>query len=297
MIAITLCILANVGIFLSFRLFQYYRLNTFQAIVINYVVCVFTGMFFRGSGAVFRSLGEAEPWLLWAVLLGILFIGTFYLMARTTQLYSMTVASISSKMSLIIPVLFSLLVLGTRVREYTLFNYVGIVIALAAILLSSFRRRPGENMVTKSGLFVLPLSVFILGGTIDTLLNTVNHHYLTEKEEGIFPIFIFLTAGIIGMIVLLFKKASFSRKSLVGGLFLGIVNYFSVYFLLMALREFKNDGAFVYPMVNVGIILLSAVISRIMFKEQFRIQNILGLILAVLAIILLSHQELSKWFL
>jgi drug/metabolite transporter (DMT)-like permease len=217
-------------------------------------------------------------------------------MARTTQEYSMTVASIASKMSLVIPVLFSLLILGTRSRDYTLFNYTGILLGFLAILLSSLRNRPGESFTSgKTGLFLLPLSVFVLGGTIDTLLNTVNHRYLSPEEEGIFPIFIFLTAGVIGMIVLLAKRAVINFKSVIGGLFLGMVNYFSVYFLLMALRQFDNDGAFVYPMVNVGIILISALISGIFFREKFHARNIAGLLLAVISIILLSHQELISF--
>ncbi|MEJ2005745.1 MAG: hypothetical protein P8X57_12455, partial [Cyclobacteriaceae bacterium] len=243
MIAIILCILANVGIFLSFRLFQYYRLNTFQAIAVNYVICVLTGIVFKGWAPVRDAILSPEPWLIWAALLGILFIGTFYLMARTTQVYSMTVASIATKMSLIIPVLFSLLVLGTRSRDYTVFNYAGILIALAAILLSSMKRKPGHELKSGSALFLLPISVFLLGGTIDTVLNTVNQRYLSEEKEAIFPVFIFLTAGLIGMVILLIRRVKLSISSLIGGFFLGIVNYFSVYFLLMALRNFSNDGA------------------------------------------------------
>jgi len=297
MIAILLCILANVGIFLSFRLFQHYRLNTFQAIAMNYLVCVLTGLIFRGSQDVIKVLHSPEPWLIWAAVLGVFFIGTFYLMARTTQVYSMTVASISTKMSLVIPVLFSLLILGTRSRDYTLFNYAGIVIALVAILLSSLKRRNSKELTSDNKLFLLPLAVFVLGGTIDTLLNTVNHRYLTPAEEGIFPVFIFLTAGMIGMVIVVAKRARFSLSSITGGFFLGIVNYFSVYFLLRALRQFNNDGAFVYPMVNVGIILISALVSSLAFGEKFGPRKTLGLFLAILAIILLSHQELIEWLL
>ncbi len=294
MLAILLCILANVGIFLAFRLFQYYRVNTFQAIVVNYLTCVVTGLLFSGWSNVATVLQGEINWIIWAVVLGGIFIATFYLMARTTQVYSMTVASISSKMSLIIPVLFSLLILGTRSRDYNFLNYLGMAAAIAAILLSSIRKKSQVQVKSATNSFwYLPVLVFLLGGLIDTTLNVVNQQYLSEREEGVFPIIIFGTAGLIGLIIIVFKGAHFTRPSVLGGLFLGIVNYFSVYFLLMALRLFENDGAYVYPMINVGIILISAIISAIFFGEKFTRLKTAGLCLAVIAIFLLSHQEME----
>ncbi|MCA6074040.1 hypothetical protein [Fulvivirga sedimenti] len=297
MLAILLCIIANVGIFLSFRLFQYYRVNTFHAIVVNYITCVVTGVLFTGWPNVVDVVRGDTDWIPWAVVLGGIFIATFYLMARTTQVFSMTVASISTKMSLIIPVLFSLLILGTRSRDYNLLNYLGMAAAVVAIVLSSVRKKSQDNLPSNVGaLWYLPLLVFLLGGLIDTTLNAVNQYYLSEPEEKVFPIFIFGTAGIIGFVIVLIRGSAFSRHSITGGIFLGIVNYFSVYFLLMSLRVFKNDGAYVYPMINVGIILISALISALFFGEKFTYLKMAGLLLAIAAILLLSHQELIAFF-
>jgi drug/metabolite transporter (DMT)-like permease len=65
-----------------------------------------------------------------------------------------------------------------------------------------------------------------------------------------------------------------------------------MYFVLTGLSEFQNDGAFFFPMLNVGIILATALLSVVLFSEKLLPLNLIGIILAVLAIILLSYQEI-----
>lgn len=289
--ALLICVACNVGIFLAFRGFQHLRINTFQAITFNYCTCVVIGVFFVGWPAFRTSITPENPWLLPAVILGFIFIGTFYIMARTTQLYSMTVASIASKMSLIIPVLVSLFILGVRAKEYTALNYLGMGAALAAITFSSMKSG-GLTQPSPVGKWYLPVLVFVLGGVIDTSLNYLNLTYVTENQEGVFPIVIFLVAALVGVVTLLITRSAVSTRALVGGMLLGSVNYFSMFFLLRGLSSFQNDGALFFPLLNVGIILATAIVSAAVFKEQFTRTNIVGLLLAVAAIFLLSYQEL-----
>ncbi len=294
MLYLFLCIAANVGIFTSFRAFKHYGVDTFPAIVINYVVCVITGLLFAGNGT-FRILADpGRPWMLYALALGAIFIGTFYLMARTTQIFSMTVSSIASKMSLVIPVLFSLLILDLQSREYSPFNYAGMITAVLAIAASSFRRAGTAVTSSRPLHYLLPVAVFLLGGTIDSTINYVSFRFLGPGEEAVFPIVIFMSAGLIGSVALLIQRRPFSRKSVIGGIALGVVNYFSVYYLVRSLSSFGHDGAIVYPLINVGIILFSSGVSAVFFREKFSLVNAAGIILAILSIGLLSHQEIFQ---
>lgn len=286
-----LCIAANVGIFTCFRAFRHYGLNTFEAIVFNYLVCVLTGALFAGESLA-GVISDGDPWIPYAVVLGGIFIGTFYLMARTTQVFSMTVSSIASKMSLVIPVLFSLLILDIQSRSYSPWNYTGMFLALAAIFASSYKG--GRVNRTHGGgvLYLLPVAVFILGGIVDSTINYVSYRFLSGSDEAVFPVVIFASAGIIGLVALLIRRQRPSWPNVAGGAVLGVVNYFSVYYLVRALSVFSHDGALVYPMVNVGIILFSSLISRLFFGEKFSVLNVAGIFMAILAILLLSHQEI-----
>ena len=108
MIYLFLTILMNIGIFLSFRSYSRMGINTINAIVINYLVCVLTGMLFFGESLLANAYVLSETWILFPVALGVVFIFTFFLMAITTQKYSVAVAAVSSKISMLIPVILSL---------------------------------------------------------------------------------------------------------------------------------------------------------------------------------------------
>lgn len=199
-------------------------------------------------------------------------------------------------MSLAIPVVFSLFILKLGTNSLDTWNYIGIVLAFVAIILVS--RKKASPLSKKEPLtlkyIALPLAVFFLGGVIDTSLNYANHHFVTEATEAVFPIFIFAFAFIIGLTTALIQKVKFRRKDILGGLYLGVPNYFSIYFQLKALSAFDNNGAILYPTLNIGIIIVSTIAAVILFKEKLSKVNIIGVSLAIVVILLLSHQEILK---
>lgn len=289
-----LCIFMNVGIFLIFRTLSHYNIPTFQAIVFNYLSCVLTGLLFLGNVQFISDITFDKPWVLIAIILGAIFIGTFYLMALTTQKLGVTVSSIASKMSLVIPVVVSLFILNIASREFVIYNYIGIALAITAILLSSIKN--GNSQKLRPFVLFMPALVFIFGGVIDTTINYTNHKYLTSETQGVFPIIIFFAALCIGVAVLLTKFQRISIKSVIAGSLLGIINYFSIYFLVKSLGAFDNDGAIVYPVINVGIILLSSISAVIIFKEKLSSINKLGLAIAIAAVFLIFYQEVVAQF-
>ncbi len=296
MFYLLLTILANVAIFMAFRSFSKYDIKTFPAIITNYGVCVITGVIYTGYSQVTQELDTSANWFYLSIALGFIFIGTFYLMARTTQLRGVSVASVASKMSLAIPVIFSLFILKLGTNDLDIWNYTGIILAFVAILLVS--KKKANPLTNKQPLtlkyIALPLAVFLLGGVIDTTLNYANHHFVTESTEPIFPIFIFGFAFIIGLVTALAQGVKFRKKDILGGIYLGVPNYFSIYFQLKALSAFDNNGAILYPSLNIGIIIISTLAAVLLFKEKLSKINMIGVVLAVVVILLLSHQEILK---
>ncbi len=296
MLYLLLCVLMNVGIFLIFRAFSHYHVPTFQAIVINYLVCVLTGILFLGNVNFVSLITLDQPWVVIALVLGAVFIGTFYLMALTTQILGVTVSSIASKMSLVIPVIVSLFILNIASRELIVFNYIGIGLAITAILLSSIKKKNGNDPKLSLLVLIMPALVFVFGGVIDTSINYTSHKYLSAETQGVFPIVIFFCALCIGTVVLLIKREKINLKSWIGGTCLGVINYFSIYFLVKSLASFGNDGAIVYPVINVGIILLSSISAVLIFKEKLSGLNKLGLGMAIVAVLMIFYQEVTALF-
>ena len=285
-----LAILMNVAIFVLFRMFTPLNVNRFQAIVVNYFVCVFTGVLFSGTSA-FSSISLNTPWIPYSIALGFVFIGTFYSMALTTEFFSITVSSVASKISLAIPVLFALFIFDIGSKQFDIWNYLGLILSVVAIYLSSFSDKK-EGSAHRGRYIYLPFIVFILGGVIDTTINFVNFKYLSPQEASVFVVFIFATAATIGVTMLILKKAHLTPRNILAGVVLGAVNYFSVYFIVRTLSFFQNDGAVVFPILNMGIILGSMFISILFFAEKLNWKKSMGIAVAFLAIYLISYQEI-----
>ena len=298
MLYLLLSVLAGTSLIFIFKLFQYYKVHTFQAIVINYITCTLVGIMFTGGTSVLQPQLFSQSWVGYAMALGTIFIGTFYLIALTTQKVGVTAASVAAKISLVIPVLFSLLILKNSLKDYTLINFIGMAAALAAIIMTSIRPgRNGDTTTSPALALLLPLIIFLNSGIADSLINYTNQYHLQPEEAGQFTMLTFATSAIVGLLVLAYmlltNKTNFYRRSITAGILLGIPNYFSIYFLIKALSAFGNDGAFLYPVNNIGIILTGAIGAVIFFKERLTKINIIGIGVAVLALILISYQEIA----
>ncbi len=297
MIYLILTILMNIGIFLSFRSYSRMGINTLNAIVINYLVCVLTGMLFYGKSLIANAYILSETWILFPIALGAVFVLTFYLMAITTQKYNVAVATVSSKMSMLIPVIFSIYIFKLVVTKFDLFNFAGLLFGITSIILCSFTKKGGRSTTWSSKyLLLIPAFVFLSSGLIDTSLNYLNAFIITSDQKPVLPVIIFASAFISGVIILILRKEKIHKKDLIGGIYLGIPNYFSLYFLLLTLSSFNNNGAVVYPILNVGIIVLSSMASFLIFSEKLVKLNIIGMIMALLAIFLISYQDIILYF-
>lgn len=288
MIWALLTIIITSSFFILFRYFSIFHINSFQAIVFNYATCVVTGLIFTGKSSLNTDL-FSEPWIPLALLIGFLFLLTFNLMSLTVAKISVTAASVANKTSLVIPVAFSILFIQTQAKPFSVLNYIGIGLAIAGIVLSCLNKKEPGNENFGGAKLLLPFLVFLLGGIIDTLINVVNLRFLNGESQEVFPVITFFAATSAGFLLVGYRsikyKESLSYKALIAGVVLGVPNYFSILVLLKALSAYNNDGAFVFPLVNTGIIVVSTLLSVLLFKEKISMAKGTGIILAILAII------------
>ena len=280
---LALSIILNSLIFALFKLFGLKNVNTFHAIVAKYFVCVITGVLFTGFDNVV-SQPYNSTWVYIALVLGAVFIVIFYLMAITAQKFSIAAASIASKMAFVMPVLFSLYILKVE-SHFVWYNFIGVGLALFATFLSS-ATSSAKPLAGGKLIWLLPVFVFIGNGLIDITINYTNLNFINEANVRVFPIYIFLSAAVIGGMVLLVRGERITMRSIIAGIALGIINYFTVFAFLKALGQLNNNGAFVFPIFNTGIVVLSALIGIIAFNEKLSKLNKLGIATAVAAIAL-----------
>lgn len=288
MLSIILAVLFSVFLLFLFKLFPKYHIHTFTAIIYNYVFAFITGIVFVKGEYHMREVLES-PWFKLAIPLGSLFIGVLYLISLTTQKVSLSAASIANKMSLVIPVLFSVIFLG---QELFWYKILGIVLALVSVYFASFKKEKAH-----SHNFLLPATVFIGSGLIDLSLNACNAYYIhNNTESALFSAFIFASAFVFGIIVISFQQIKnkkglqdlFAVKNIVAGALLGIPNYFSIYFIFQALDSKIMESAVLFPLLNVSNVTFSALLGAFLFKEKLSVLNIAGILLALISVVLIS---------
>jgi drug/metabolite transporter (DMT)-like permease len=297
MLNLLLAVFFSTAWFIIFRYFKTFKIDTFPAVVVNYWVCVMTGFLAFGWNDTLGKVNTANDWIIYACALGGLFISTFYLTAYSAQMIGVTLTSVSAKISLVLTVFANLFILQSASKIFDFFNYTGILLAIVAIILSSISPKSQESNTQKT-IWWLPLLIFSLTATVDITVNTINKFFVKPEQSALFSILTFSSAACIGFLILgyqlLNQQRKLTYKEWLGGLALGVPNFFSLFYLLKALEDFKNDGAFLFPVFNIAVILASTFCAVILFKEKLSKLNIIGLLLAILSIVLIAYQELLK---
>lgn len=285
MIYLILSILASTAIFVVFKLFNRFKINTLQAIVFNYITAFSCGLLSYES-SVNTSYILQSKWFFGGVFLGFMFIAVFNLMALTAQRNGLSVASVASKMSVVIPILFGLYAYNESAGFQKI---IGIILALVAVYLASVKTKSAISF--RQNLF-LPFILFLGSGVIDASLKYLETAYVAQKDVPIFSATIFGCAAIIGLLILLYKKIkgtfTFQIKNAFGGVVLGIINYYSIVFLLKALQFKGLESSTLFTVNNVGIVMVSTLLGLFLFRESISNKNWIGIGLAIVSILLVT---------
>src|SRR5690606_17246405 len=277
-------------IFVVFKLFSKFKINTLQALVFNYLTACVCGVLFKKNAIDIGAITK-YGWFPFALGLGVLFITVFNLMAITTQRSGLSVVSVATKMSVVIPIIFGLVYYK---ESLGIFKSIGIILALISVYLASIKTDDGLKI--KPSNFIFPVLVLLGSGIIDATIKFLEGEFVAENDIPIFSATIYGMAALIGVFFLMFQatkeKFRFHYKNIIGGIALGIPNYFSVYFLVQSLRSGILDSSGIFTINNVAIVMISTLLGILFFKEKLLLKNWIGIALAVLGILFIAFE---KW--
>ncbi len=287
MIYLILAIIVSTSIVITFRIFPRFNIDNTQAITTNYLVAAILSFVLHPQPYSFSQLPE-KNWFIFACIIGLTFITTFFLFALSAQKVGVAITSVTSKMSVVIPVSIGILLYSEPV---TALKVAGVATALLAFYLT-FKKESQEKIDFR--LLILPIFLFIGNGSNDSLTK----HATTQlpgfgNDFMLFLGVVFVASFLIGTIIWVYSRAKsktmdsvFSVKSLLAGTWLGLLNFGSSYFFVVALGYF--DSSVFFPIFNVSIVGFSALSGFLLFKEKLSSINWFGIFLAVCAIILVA---------
>ncbi len=288
MLYLLMAILSSATIFVLFKSFSKFSVHPFQAIVINYFTAGTLALLaFYPQQGFFALL--SVPAIIWILSIGVLFFLNFLLIEFSTKHIGMATTSIACKISVVIPIIFSIIYDKELV---TLTKLIGIVGAVISIVLLSKRKKEQENQqYSRWLLYLLPLILFMGLGITDSMVKYVQQTEASSIDSGLLTALLFSASFFSSLLWGLYKNGLFNKMkhkaTLLGGFALGLANFGSIYFLIQSLKFSGLDNSIVFGIINLGIILLSVLVGFIIFKENLLKINWLGVAVAFVSLVLL----------
>ncbi len=286
MLYLFLSILGSVLVGVLFKYSKTLNTNIFFMVLFNYVLTTALCYFFFKVDL--SSFSKDFPY--WTtVLLGFLLPSIFL-----AQYYSIVHAGIirtdvAQRMSLFIPVLAAIFIFNENI---SLGKYAALILGLSSVYLILSKPAQSKFTINSKESSLYPIIVFIGFGIIDILFKQLALYSNIPYTSSLFFVFGFalLVTLFYYLIMLLIGKKKvffFSKISLAFGILLGILNFINILFYMKAHQFFSSSPTTVFAGMNFGVIILGTLIGYFIFKENLSRKNILGILLAIIAISLI----------
>lgn len=244
-------------------------------LAINYLTCFAVSLLFLRRDAGRDGLGLAAGL---GLVGGALYFGAFLLLQRNVRENGVAFSALFMKLGVVVPAILGLTLFheqATATRLAGIAMTVGVALALSG--------KPDAAGLKQSGLPWL-LLLLLASGMADGLSKVYNA-WGDPALEGHFLCFIFAFALLFSAALCLRRGQRPVPRDALFGLLLGLPNYFSSRFLLLALYEVPASVA--YPVYSCGAILITTACGRLLFGERIgpRQWVALGMALAALALL------------
>lgn len=279
MISLILTIICSTSIALILKYSSVNKGNPILLLASNYFIAASIGLFlfFIEADSQFSF-----PTLIYGAILGAVFVFSFFSFTKSIDAAGTALSTLSSRISLVIPVVLSIIFFGESPSQT---NLVGFVFTIITIYLFYLSLRNDKSRTLKPSDYFYLAGVMIGIGIADFSMKVFQQtRPLEEKQFFITSIFFFAFLYSFG--VVLMKRIPLKGKTIISGGILGVPNVFSSVFLIGALQSIA--AILVYPIVNVGVIILTAILAYLFWKEKVNRLGLFSLLTGLISIILLT---------
>ncbi|SDW28739.1 EamA family transporter [Flavobacterium degerlachei] len=282
MLFLILSIICSVTVGVIFKVGRKYTLSTTQIVAWNYVFALLLCYFFYSPDL--SAIDASAPWSIY-IPLGILLPAIFLFLAASIKHMGIVKTDAAQRLSLFIPIVAAWLLFD---EEFNSIKLLAFLIALPALLLILSKKT--DNLNNK---WVYPAVVLVGFGTIDILFKQIALTTSLPFTTSLFIVF-GISFGIILAVVLYeiaIKKAQFKSNNLLFGALVGVFNFGNILFYLKAHQAFAKNPSTVFAAMNMGVIIIGSIVGVVIFKEKVSRYNYFGLLLAIVAIVLITFSQ------
>ena len=277
MLFLCLAILSSAAIALIMRISANKITARLSMLSINYLICSLLGAAYAG----FDLLQPVEtPGFSTAILLGVvsgvLYLGGFMLCQWNTTNNGIVLTSVFMKLGLLVPLVCSVVIFG-EIPSWM--QIVGFVIAVAAIVMINWQRGEKSRFCWQ-----LPAMLLVCGGAdvMSKVFETYGNAALSEQ----FLFYTFWVAFCVCFLLVRKTKKYPGKWEWLYGAAIGIPNFFSAKFLLLALTELPS--VVVFPSFSMATMLITTLLGVALFKERLRKLQWVAVAVILVALLLLN---------
>jgi len=229
--------------------------------------------------------GIASTTLLLGLVGGLLWPAAFYLQMWGVREYGLSLAGTVSRLSLSLPVLFAVLVLGETPTPVTWLGIAGCFVAFS--LLAPIQSGPKQALDRLAlGYFGLLVIIFGLVDLWVNLFNTMGQ----PDEQILFLTLIFTVSGLLAWGTVMAQRIPVDRGSFLRGLLLGVPNFGTTWFFLQGLKSpfFANRSTVAYALFSLVPATLIFAMGPVIWRERVTRINWIGLGVGLTSIFMLT---------
>lgn len=274
-----LSIACSVGVSIFLKQARQYHVDVGQAVAINYLTAISLCVVLLRPDPMSVLSGHTPLWVLGS--LGLLLPSVFVIMGKAVEQAGIVRSDAAQRLSLLIPLLAAVFIFGehvTGLRGY------GIALALIALLCLLSRPKTVVQHTPAKHATTWLLVVWLGFGVIDILFKQLSKAGAQFAGSLVVS---FAIAAVVMLAWLLLQRTRWSTRSLLSGVLLGALNFSNIYFYIRAHQFYAENPTLVFSAMNIGVISLGTLIGAGFFKEKLSWLNIVGIMLAVAAILLL----------
>lgn len=255
------------------------NLDRYGVMLTNYITATCLSLGFTDTSRLAADLRGLLPF---GAVTGLLYVAGFLAYMRAVKRLGLAVPVTVTRLSVVIPVLGSLLLYSEIVSPVQILGLLLAGLSISLFSLGGDGRRPHAG---GSRAWLLLVPVFVLMGSGELSLKVFRETFARPLTSG-FILLVFIVASILTAVISLVRRTRIDRNVALGGLALGIPNFFSAVFILKVLGTYP--GAIAFPLNNIGVIALSALAGRLFWNERLARNAKIAMAAAVLAVVLLN---------
>ncbi len=281
---------------ISFKIFQRFNIDSHQAIFFNYMTAFILGVLFSLNGEIVVNPIKAD-WFIPVIFLGLIFMAGMVVLSDSTRRVGVAISTVCSRASMVIPIIVTFLLIEGSAKP----KWLIIALVLVAMSMTIWKGKSdgaGHKLSLRD--ILAPVTVFLSFGLSNSAMKVLQYHITTSNagrpEHEINSEISLATAGIFFFAMLIcsysfFKKGPdgkrvpVSFKNILGGASLGVINYGCTYTLMLSMKTI--DSSLLFPIHNIGIVAIGAIVGWLAYGEKLRPHQVLGIVLAAVSIALL----------